>query len=192
MKTKNSRSGFAPQTGRLLARGELSFCRADLPARQPAAGASTNPCRHQAAPVGPLGHDAGLNFVYVHLNRAIKEHDLNVIYIGGPWHCGPWHGGPGMMANAYLKHTYSEVYPHISQDEEGTKRLFTQRAIDRRNYSTRRAGSFPNSRHWCRQGLQRGELRPGPCNTVMTIKRLTMKGLIVGDRLDRDGECEHF
>src|SRR5205085_11724341 len=51
----------------------------------------------------------------------IKAHDLNVIYI-----TGPGHGGPGLVANAYLEQTYSEVYPHISQDEEGMKRLFTQ------------------------------------------------------------------
>jgi phosphoketolase len=71
--------------------------------------------------LGHWGTTPGLNFVYVHLNRAIKAHDLSVIYIAGPGH-----GGPGMVANAYLEQTYSEVYPHISQDEEGMKRLFTQ------------------------------------------------------------------
>ena len=71
--------------------------------------------------LGHWGTTPGLNFIYVHLNRAIKEHDLNAIYIAGPGH-----GGPGMVANAYLEHTYSEVYPHISQDEAGLKRLFTQ------------------------------------------------------------------
>jgi xylulose-5-phosphate/fructose-6-phosphate phosphoketolase len=57
----------------------------------------------------------------VHLNRVIKAQDLNVIYV-----TGPGHGGPALVANAYLEQTYSEVYPHISQDEEGMKRLFTQ------------------------------------------------------------------
>ena len=71
--------------------------------------------------LGHWGTTPGLNFVYVHLNRVIKAHDLSVIYIAGPGH-----GGPGMVANAYLEQTYSEVYPHISQDEEGMKRLFTQ------------------------------------------------------------------
>ena len=71
--------------------------------------------------LGHWGTTPGLNFVYVHLNRVIKEHDLNVIYI-----TGPGHGGPGLVANAYLEQTYSEVYPHISQDEEGMKRLFKQ------------------------------------------------------------------
>ena len=71
--------------------------------------------------LGHWGTTPGLNFIYVHLNRAIKEHDLNAIYIAGPGH-----GGPGMVANAYLEQTYSEVYPHISQNEAGLKRLFTQ------------------------------------------------------------------
>ncbi|HYN09729.1 MAG TPA: phosphoketolase family protein [Vicinamibacterales bacterium] len=71
--------------------------------------------------LGHWGTTPGLNFMYVHLNRVIKEHELSVIYIAGPGH-----GGPGMVANAYLEQTYSEVYPHISQDEEGMKRLFTQ------------------------------------------------------------------
>jgi xylulose-5-phosphate/fructose-6-phosphate phosphoketolase len=71
--------------------------------------------------LGHWGTTPGLNFVYVHLNRVIKEHDLSVIYI-----TGPGHGGPGLVANAYLEQTYSEVYPHISQDEEGMRRLFKQ------------------------------------------------------------------
>ncbi len=71
--------------------------------------------------LGHWGTTPGLNFVYVHLNRAIKTHDLNVIYI-----TGPGHGGPGLVANAYLEGTYSEIYPHVSQDEAGMKRLFTQ------------------------------------------------------------------
>jgi xylulose-5-phosphate/fructose-6-phosphate phosphoketolase len=71
--------------------------------------------------LGHWGTTPGLNFIYVHLNRVIKEHDLDMIYV-----CGPGHGGPGMVANAYLEGTYSEVYPNISEDEEGLKRLFTQ------------------------------------------------------------------
>ena len=71
--------------------------------------------------LGHWGTTPGLNFIYVHLNRVIKENDLNMIYV-----CGPGHGGPGIVANAYLEGTYSEVYPKISQDEEGIKRLFTQ------------------------------------------------------------------
>ncbi len=71
--------------------------------------------------LGHWGTTPGLNFIYVHLNRLIKEHDLDMIYI-----TGPGHGGPGLVANAYLEGTYSEVYPNISPDEEGMKRLFTQ------------------------------------------------------------------
>jgi xylulose-5-phosphate/fructose-6-phosphate phosphoketolase len=71
--------------------------------------------------LGHWGTTPGLNFIYVHLNRAIKKYDLNMIYI-----TGPGHGGPGLVANAYLEGTYSEVYPNISMDAEGMKRLFKQ------------------------------------------------------------------
>jgi len=71
--------------------------------------------------LGHWGTTPGLNFTYVHLNRIIKKHDLNAIYI-----TGPGHGGPGLVANAYLESTYTEVYPEISEDEAGMKRLFTQ------------------------------------------------------------------
>ena len=71
--------------------------------------------------LGHWGTTPGLNFIYVHLNRLIKEHDLNVIYIAGPGH-----GGPGLVANAYLEGTYSEVYPVIASNEDGLERLFKQ------------------------------------------------------------------
>ena len=71
--------------------------------------------------LGHWGTTPGLNFIYVHLNRLITQHDLNMIYIAGPGH-----GGPGLVANAYLEGTYSEVYPDVSQDEQGMKRLFKQ------------------------------------------------------------------
>ncbi len=71
--------------------------------------------------LGHWGTTPGLNFIYAHLNRVIKAHDLNVINI-----TGPGHGGPGLVANAYLEGTYSEVYPEISQDEVGLQRLFKQ------------------------------------------------------------------
>jgi xylulose-5-phosphate/fructose-6-phosphate phosphoketolase len=71
--------------------------------------------------LGHWGTTPGLNFIYVHLNRVINEHDLNVIYV-----TGPGHGGPGLVANTYLEGTYSELYPDISQDEQGMKELFTQ------------------------------------------------------------------
>src|SRR6476659_2619974 len=71
--------------------------------------------------LGHWGTTPGLNFIYVHLNRVIRNNDLNVIYIAGPGH-----GGPGIVANVYLEGTYSEVYPNISQDEEGMRKLFKQ------------------------------------------------------------------
>ncbi|MDP2602657.1 MAG: phosphoketolase family protein [Deltaproteobacteria bacterium] len=71
--------------------------------------------------LGHWGTTPGLNFIYVHLNRVIKKYDLDMIYI-----TGPGHGGPGLVANTYLEGTYSEIYPNISQDEEGMKKLFKQ------------------------------------------------------------------
>src|SRR5437660_8777474 len=71
--------------------------------------------------LGHWGTTPGLNFIYVHLNRLIKEQDLNVVYIAGPGH-----GGPGLVANTYLEGTYSEFYPNIAQTTDGLKRLFTQ------------------------------------------------------------------
>src|SRR5437870_10753925 len=71
--------------------------------------------------LGHWGTSPGLNMLCVHLNRVIKRDDLNMIYI-----IGPGHGGPSLVAHAYLEGTYSEVYPNISPDEEGMKRLFMQ------------------------------------------------------------------
>jgi xylulose-5-phosphate/fructose-6-phosphate phosphoketolase len=71
--------------------------------------------------LGHWGTTPGLNFVYAHMNRAIKARDLSAIYV-----TGPGHGGPGLVASAYLDRTYTEVYPHIGKDEEGLRRLFRQ------------------------------------------------------------------
>src|SRR5450755_1975862 len=71
--------------------------------------------------LGHWGTSPGLNMLCVHLNRVIKRDDLNMIYI-----IGPGHGGPSLVAHAYLEGTYSEIYPNITQDAEGMKRLFTQ------------------------------------------------------------------
>ncbi len=71
--------------------------------------------------LGHWGTTPGLNFLYVHLNRVIKKYDLDIIYI-----TGPGHGGPGLVANTWMEGTYSEVYPNVSQDEEGMRRLFRQ------------------------------------------------------------------
>jgi xylulose-5-phosphate/fructose-6-phosphate phosphoketolase len=71
--------------------------------------------------LGHFGTTPGLNLAYAHLNRAIRARDVSAIYI-----TGPGHGGPGLVANAYLEGTYSEVYPPITLDEEGLRRLFRQ------------------------------------------------------------------
>jgi xylulose-5-phosphate/fructose-6-phosphate phosphoketolase len=71
--------------------------------------------------LGHWGTVPGQNFIYVHLNRVITAHDLNMIYISGPGH-----GGPALVANTYLEGTYSEIYPHVTQDEAGLKGLFRQ------------------------------------------------------------------
>ncbi|HXY43382.1 MAG TPA: phosphoketolase family protein, partial [Acidimicrobiales bacterium] len=71
--------------------------------------------------LGHWGTTPGLNFVYAHLNRAIRAWDLNAIFV-----TGPGHGGPGVVANTYLEGTYTELYPHISRDEAGLRRLFRQ------------------------------------------------------------------
>src|SRR5881398_1610944 len=71
--------------------------------------------------LGHWGTSPGLNMLCVHLNRVIKRDDLNMIYV-----IGPGHGGPSLVAHAYLEGTYSEVYPEISQDAEGMRKLFKQ------------------------------------------------------------------
>jgi xylulose-5-phosphate/fructose-6-phosphate phosphoketolase len=71
--------------------------------------------------LGHWGTTPGLNFIYVHLNRIIKQYDLNMIYV-----TGPGHGGPGLVANTYLEGTYSEFYTGVTRDEQGLQRLFKQ------------------------------------------------------------------
>jgi xylulose-5-phosphate/fructose-6-phosphate phosphoketolase len=71
--------------------------------------------------LGHWGTTPGLNFIYAHMNRAIRARGISAIYV-----TGPGHGGPGLVASAYLDGTYTEVYPHIGHDEEGLRRLFRQ------------------------------------------------------------------
>jgi len=71
--------------------------------------------------LGHWGTTAGLNFIYTHLNRLIRLHDLNMMYI-----IGPGHGGPGIVAHTYLEGTYTEIYPNVEQNRDGIKRLFKQ------------------------------------------------------------------
>src|SRR5476651_1615133 len=71
--------------------------------------------------LGHWGTTPGQNFIYAHLNRVIKAHDLDMIYVSGPGH-----GGPAVVANTYLEGTYSEVYPEVSRDKPGLRKLFRQ------------------------------------------------------------------
>src|SRR6266516_7956509 len=71
--------------------------------------------------LGHWGTTPGQNFIYVHLNRVVREHDLDVIYV-----CGPGHGGPALVANTYLEGSYKEMYPEITEDAEGMQKLFKQ------------------------------------------------------------------
>src|SRR5260370_14825611 len=71
--------------------------------------------------LGHWGTTTGLNFIYVHLNRLIKENDLNMIYV-----IGPGHGGPGLVAHSYLEGSYTETYPDIERSREGLRLLFRQ------------------------------------------------------------------
>ena len=105
----------------LLARGQLSVGWPDLPLRQSAAEAPAGARGREAHLLGHWGTTPGQNFIYAHLNRVIKKYDLDMIYVSGPGH-----GGPAAVANTYLEGTYSEVYPEISQDEAGLRKLFKQ------------------------------------------------------------------
>ncbi len=84
--------------------------------------------------LGHFGTTPGLNLIYVHLNRAIRERDLSAIYV-----TGPGHGGPALVANAYLEGTYSERYPDVSDDEAGLKALVPPVLLPRRDPEPRGA-----------------------------------------------------
>ncbi len=91
--------------------------------------------------VGHWGTTPGQNFIYVHLNRVIKKYDLNMFYVAGPGH-----GGPALVGNTYLEGSYSEIYPDITQDEAGMKKLFTQFSFPG-GISSHVAPSTPGSIH---------------------------------------------
>ena len=115
-------SGRARPHRSVLARGELPDRRPDLPARQPAAARAAAAGAHQAAPARPLGNVAGPQpRVRAPEPAHPRNATLNVIYIAGPGH-----GGPAILANVYLEGTYSEVYPEVTRDEAGMRRLFRQ------------------------------------------------------------------
>ena len=104
-----------------MARRELPGRRPDLPAGQPAAAARPVPDDVKPRLLGHWGTTPGLNFIYAHLNRIIRNDDVDAIFLAGPGH-----GGPAAVASAYLDGTYSEVYPTITRDADGIRRLFRQ------------------------------------------------------------------
>jgi xylulose-5-phosphate/fructose-6-phosphate phosphoketolase len=102
--------------------------------------------------LGHWGTSPGLSFIYVHLNRLIKERDANVLFMAGPGH-----GGPAVVANVYLEGTYTEVYPEVSRDRPGLTRLFRQ-------FHTRRHTQPREYRHpWLHTRRRRAGLCPLAC-----------------------------
>ena len=85
--------------------------------------------------LGHFGTVPGLNLVYAHLNRVIRARNLNAMYVAGPGH-----GGPGLVANAYLEGTYTEVYPSLTRDVDGLRRPVPTIQLPRRDPKPRRAG----------------------------------------------------
>jgi phosphoketolase len=127
--------------------------------------------------LGHWGTTPGLNFVYAHCNRLIKRHDVNMLFIAGPGH-----GGPALLANTYLKGTYSELYPNVGQNEAGIGRLV---GLD---------GSRGGARR--RDGL-RG-IRAGPGNALAAVEllrthvpELRVRVVNVVDRMTLQSQHEH-
>jgi xylulose-5-phosphate/fructose-6-phosphate phosphoketolase len=141
MKKRSAAAKFKPQSGKPIRKGAAGTVSPDLLRKMDAYWRASNYLsvgqiylfdnpllketlkREHVKPrlVGHWGTTPGLNFIYVHLNRVIQSHDVDMIYV-----IGPGHGGPALVAHAYLEGTYTEVYPNIGQDEEGMKRLFKQ------------------------------------------------------------------
>jgi xylulose-5-phosphate/fructose-6-phosphate phosphoketolase len=117
----------------------------------------------------------GQNFIYVHLNRAIKKHDLNMFYVAGPGH-----GGAALVGNVYLEGTWSEVYPEVTQDEAGLKRLFKQFSFPG-GISSHVAPTTPGSIH---EGGELGYSLSHACGAVFDNPSLIV-ACIIGD-----GEAE--
>jgi hypothetical protein len=110
--------------------------------------------------LGHWGTTPGQNFIYVHLNRVIKKYDLDMIYVSGPGH-----GGPAAVSNTYLEGTYSEIYPNISLDEAGLRKLFIQlRFLEEFPVMHRRSARARSTRavSWA----IRSAIRSGRCSTI--------------------------
>ena len=133
--------------------------------------------------VGHWGTTPGQNFIYVHLNRVIKKYDLDMFYIAGPGH-----GGPALVGNTYLEGTYSEIYPDVSQDEAGLKRLFRQFSFPGRDLQPRRAddaGVDPRGRRArvLAQPRLRGGVRQPRAHRRLRDRRRRGRDRPAGDRV---------
>ncbi len=110
--------------------------------------------------LGHWGTTPGQNFIYVHLNRAIKKYDLDMIYVSGPGH-----GGPAIVGNTYLEGTYSEIYPEISQDAAGLRRLFIQFSFPG-GIPSHVSPECPGSIHEGASSAIRSVILSAPCSTI--------------------------
>ena len=149
--------------GRLLAGRQLPGGRPDLPLDNPLLREPLKLEHVKPRLLGHWGTTPGQNFIYVHLNRVIKEYDLNMIYISGPGH-----GGPALVANTYLEGTYSEIYPNIIAGRGGHEAAVQAVLLPRRHPQPRRPGDARLDPRGRRAGLQpqprlrRGVRQPRP------------------------------
>ena len=110
--------------------------------------------------LGHWGTTPGQNFIYLHLNRVIKKYDLDMIYVSGPGH-----GGPAVVGNSYLDGTYSEIYPDISQDEAGLRKLFFSFRFPEEFQATHRRSARARSTRAANWAI-RSAIRSGRCSTI--------------------------
>ena len=144
---------------RVVACRQLPVSRADLPARQPLAARAAR-ARSTSSPgcSGHWGTTPGLNFIYVHMNRAIRQRDLDAIYV-----TGPGHGGPGLVASAYLDGTYTEIYHAHRARRGGSATTVPAVLVPRRNPEPCRSGDSGLDQRGRRTRLQpAARLRRGP------------------------------
>ena len=127
--------GRTGQDRRLLAGVQLPRPGHDLPEGEPAAEGAAQAGARQGPAARPLGRQPGAGVRYIHLSRAIKAHDLDVVFMAGPGH-----GAPGVLGPCYLEGSYSEIYPDCSEDEEGLLRLLQAVLLPRRDRQPLHAG----------------------------------------------------
>ena len=132
--------------------------------------------------LGHWGTTPGQNFIYAHLNRVIKKYDLDMIFVSGPGH-----GGPAVVANTYLEGTYSEIYPDISQDEAGLRKLFHAVLVSRRHSQPRVAGVPGLDPRRRRAGLFAQPRVRGGVRQSRSHRRLRRRRRRSGDRAAGDG-----